>query len=202
MRENRAWPHDAFGNEALSHKPGEANAAWSLQTNAADYARFLCATLTDDNAAPAGDPPFGSCLVLKSGTCGAQCLEPKEDVATGVSWGLGWGLEPPEGTFFHWGDNGPFTAFAIETASERSAFVAFANGASGLAIMPDLVAPFFPGTRPCFPWLDYTHHNAPVRRLLRAAWTQGIHFVWPDIEAAALPADELRWIAQGLARAA
>lgn len=199
--DNRAERHDAFGRPALSHKPGEANAAWSLQTTAADFARFLLAVLdgsrlTEESAALWPRPQ------IEVRHHGIQCLGPDPgDVETGVAWGLGWGLEPAEEAFFHWGDNGPATAFTIGSMQEGAALVIFANGASGLSIMPDLVAHFMPGARPSFAWLDYARHDSPSRCLLRAARERGIAAVWGDVEHANLGGDDLRWIAQGLTAA-
>jgi CubicO group peptidase (beta-lactamase class C family) len=196
--DNRAWPHDAFGAPALGNKPGEANTAWSLQTTAADFARFLVAVLDG--------------VGLKSETARLwlrpridirhpriQWLEPlTEDVVTDVAWGLGWGLESRLGTFFHWGDNGPFTSFTIGSVRDRSAFVAFTNSASGHSIMQELVAKVVSGNRPSLSWLDYGRHDGPARRLLRAAVADGVKATWREMQRAALGSGDLRWIAQGL----
>jgi len=104
---------------------------------------------------------------------GIQWPEPSADkLVAGVSWGLGWGLEPDAGTFFHWGDNGAFKAFTLGKPQVGRAFVVFTNGASGMAIMPELVANLFPGERPSLRWLGYVSNDAPVRRLFRAALVQ------------------------------
>jgi CubicO group peptidase (beta-lactamase class C family) len=195
---NRAWPHDAFGAPALGNKPGEANAAWSLQTTAADFARFLVAVLDGVGLKP---ETAGRWLRPRIDIRhrGIQWLEPlTEDVITDVAWGLGWGLEPRAGTFFHWGDNGPFTSFTIGSVRNRSAFVAFSNSAAGHSIMPALVAKVVPGDRPSLSWLDYGRHDGPVRRLFRAAVADGAEAAWPEMQRAALGPGDLRWIAQGL----
>jgi CubicO group peptidase (beta-lactamase class C family) len=198
---NRAYPHDDFGTPALSFKPGEANAAWSLQTTASDFARFLLSVLDGSRLKPetAGQWLRPQVEVKHRGT---ECLGPSDgDVATGVAWGLGWGLEPAEGTFFHWGDIGPSKAFTIGSIRCRDALVIFTNGASGFSIMPELVAHFMRGDRPSLTWLDYVRHDAPVRRLLRAARTHGVEAIWQEMEDAKLDADELRWIARCLGAA-
>ncbi len=198
---NRAYPHDAFGRSALGYKPGEANVAWSLQTTATDFSRFLLAVLDGTRLTPDSARQWLRPQIEVKHS-GAQCLGPRDDnLATGVAWGLGWGLEPAEGTFFHWGDNGPSTAFTIGSMQDRAALVIFANGASGLSIMPELVARFMPGKRRCFEWLEYVWHDLPVRVLLREARTRGIEAVWPQAASANLKADDLRWIAQGLSAA-
>jgi CubicO group peptidase (beta-lactamase class C family) len=196
--ENRAYPHDAFGRPALGGKPGEGNAAWSLQTTAADFARFLLCVLDgwrlQPETARAWLHPH-----IDIRHPGIQCLGQSDgDLATGVAWGLGWGLEPSEGTFFHWGDNGPFTAFTMGSMNNRDAAVFFMNGASGLSIMPELLSLLGRRERPSLAWLDYVRHDAPVRRLLRSACARGVIVVWPEMESAGLDRDDLIWIAQGL----
>jgi len=195
---NHAYPHDAFGRPALGYKPGEANAAWSLQTTAGDFARFLTAVLAGARLTAASAAAWLR-PQIDVRHAGAQCLRPNEaPVDTGVAWGLGWGLEPELGSFFQWGDNGTFHAFATGSTVEGRAVAIFTNGASGLSVMPKLVAAFMSGPRPSLAWLNYVDHDAPVRRMLRGARAQGIKTVWPQIATAGLERDELYWIAKGL----
>jgi hypothetical protein len=72
------------------------------------------------------------------------------------------------------------------------------NGASGLSIMPDLVAALMPGDRPSLAWLDYGRHDSPIRRLLHAARAHGVESVGQEVENASVGADDLLWIARGL----
>ena len=195
---NRAYGHDVFGTPALGNKPGEANAAWSLQTCAVDYARFLIGALEGTRLRPATTQlALAPRIQVKHRGIESLGLSP-EVATTGVAWGLGWGLEPGAGTFFHWGANGPFTAFTIGSLQDRSAFVIFTNGASGLSIMPEIVAHISSGERPSLVWLDFVPHGAPARRLFRAALARGTETAWPEIESAALQRNELIWIARGL----
>lgn len=196
--DNRAWPHDAFGLPALGNKPAEANAAWSLQTCAADFARFLRAVLAGSRLKPETARLWLSPQVEVKHH-GTQRLEASaEDAVTGVAWGLGWGLELGAGTFFQWGDNGPYTAFVLGSLQEHRAVVVFTNANSGMSIMPELMASLFPGERPSLKLLGYVANDAPVRRLLRAALLHGVEATWPEMQRSGLTQAELRWIAQGL----
>jgi hypothetical protein len=198
---NRAYPHDDFGRPALGFKPAEANAAWSLQTTASDFGRFLLAVLEGSRLEPqSAELWLRPQIEIKHR--GAECLGPSDgDVATGVAWGLGWGLEPAEGTFFHWGDISGSKAFTIGSIQNRDALVIFTNGASGLSIMPQLLGHFMPGDRPSLAWLNYPRHDAPAPRLLRAARLHGIEAVWHEMENEPFATNDLQWIARGLGAA-
>jgi hypothetical protein len=69
------------------------------------------------------------------------------------------GLQPDGGTFFHWGDNGPFKAFTMGSVADRSAVVVLSNGANAKSIMADVVGSLMPGDHPAFDWLGYPRNQ-------------------------------------------
>jgi CubicO group peptidase (beta-lactamase class C family) len=160
---NHAEPHGPARSPGVKSKPTAANSAYSLQTTAVDYARFLQAVLSGARLKPETARLWLEPQVRLRQHC-SQCLSPD---APGfdepVAWGLGWGLEPDGGTFFHWGDNGGFKAFVIGSVADRCAVVVFTNGANGMSIMADLIEQLMPGDHPAFKWLGYPRYT-PRRR--------------------------------------
>jgi CubicO group peptidase (beta-lactamase class C family) len=150
---NFASPHNDDGQPATKFRPIAANAAYSLHTTAADFARFIAAALRGDRLAPEIaqlwitpqiHAPKGRYEALES-------TPPETDDS--VAWGLGWGLEPRRGNVFQWGSNVGATAFAIGSPEKGSALCAFANSNTGLDIMPSIVETLLPGDHPSFAWL-------------------------------------------------
>lgn len=160
---NYADGHDTNLAPVSKKRPEAANGAFSLQTTAVDYARFMQAVLAGARLKPGTTKLWLQPQVRLKLRC-YQCLsvnQPEQDQR--VAWGLGWGLEPGRRTFFHWGDNGRFKTFAVGSMSQRFAVVVFVNGANGMTIMPDLVRRWMRGDRPAFRWLNYPRQVAARR---------------------------------------
>ncbi|CAI9403907.1 D-alanyl-D-alanine carboxypeptidase [Pleomorphomonas sp. T1.2MG-36] len=152
--EAAACGHDGEGKVLSKFKPSRANAAFSLHTTASDYGNFVVAAMEGRllSASTAGlwlEPqvptPRGRFEALGPGPI---------ETEPGVSWGLGWGLEPEDGAFFHWGSNPGMTAFVLAEPETRTAFVAFMNGDAGLDIVPDIAGHLFQGRHPALTWLE------------------------------------------------
>jgi CubicO group peptidase (beta-lactamase class C family) len=170
-----ARPHDAQATPGDKRRPTKPKSAATLHTTAADYARFLQAVLSGAHLKPETAKQWLDPQVRLRQHC-IECLSTDgQDADQHVAWGLGWGLEPDAGSFFHWGDNGQFKAFVAGSLADRSAVVVFTNGYNGMAIMPDVIDQLMPGDHPAFIWLNYAR-NANLRAWLDWLQTSWIHW--------------------------
>jgi CubicO group peptidase (beta-lactamase class C family) len=169
---NFARPHDAQPAPTNKRRPTRPNAASSLHATATDYARFLQAVLSGARLKSETAKLWLEPQVNVGWRC-IQCIAadaPESDQH--IAWGLGWGLEPDQGSFFHWGDNEQFKAFVVGTPATGSAVIVFTNGYNGMAIMPQVVGQLMSGDNPALTWLNYTRNVAANAWLdwLRKGW--------------------------------
>lgn len=164
-----AAPHDDLGFPLNKYRPEEGNAAHSLQTTAADYAKFLLAMLQ-----PKGLKAATVKMMLSAETGAGHSFSGPQGNSP-VSWGLGWGLqESPMGkAFWHWGDNGAFRCFVMAYPDSGKALVYFTNSNLGLRIVPVVAQHFFGEECPAWKWLGYEREDTPGQVLLRAILEKG-----------------------------
>jgi CubicO group peptidase (beta-lactamase class C family) len=143
---------DAIHRDRDSTRP--ANAAVSLITTPRDYGVFLRAMMNGE----------GLSEQSRRAMFTPQVMVPETDGR--VAWGIGWGLEPDRGTFFHYGDDGAAKSFVIGLTKGDRAIVYFANSFYGMAIAGEIAERLIPGDSPAVEWLGYASWNAP-RRLVR-----------------------------------
>jgi CubicO group peptidase (beta-lactamase class C family) len=158
-----AFPHDRAGRPQSRSGPREGNAAHSLLTTAPEYARFAAAWLDGELLSHgASTEALEPAILIDPDEAGGERLD-----APPLAWGLGWGIQlPAAGTsgspiYWHWGDNGPSKAFVAFDRDSRRGLVYFANGDTGLAIGPALVAEVVGEMGSTFEWLGYDRSDAP-----------------------------------------
>lgn len=165
-----AYGHAETGEVTGRRRFPSATAASSLETTAADYARFVTAVLGGDGLRAGTRAEMMRVQVRTDSAC-AVCVEQRTAPRTGADgWGLGWGIAPAAdggATLWHWGDNGVMKAYVAVRADGRRGVVILTNGTNGHAITPDIAALALGETAPGFAWLRYDRYDSPGRLLLR-----------------------------------
>jgi CubicO group peptidase (beta-lactamase class C family) len=170
-----ATGHDGGGEPGEKYKPKEANAAASLHTTAADYARFLEALLEGKGLKPETLREMEKPQVAVDPEC-TNCTdrEPKE-LSKNLFWGLGVGIQQTRDgeSLWHWGDNGAFKAYMVVYPKQKIGLVMFANGENGLSIAEEIVERAIGGEQPAFGWIKYDTYSSPAILFAKAARKQG-----------------------------
>lgn len=158
-----AQPHDATGVGGDKGLWPQMLAAASLHCTSTDFARFMLAILAP---ATANDAALDRDLLQSMLTPQIQLNDdapwhddwprPQIDLEPDLFWGLGWGLERGNGrsTFWHWGDNDNFKAFAIGFPNEGAGMVLMSNGRNGDKLWRKILQQAFGGSYPALHWLD------------------------------------------------
>ena len=155
---------------------GGPAAASTLLTTAEDYAKFAVAVMNGTGL----KPETARQMLRSQSAVDAQCrtclVKAPEEVSDTISWGLGIGLATTPGghSFWHWGDNGDFKAFAAGSEVSRRGVVIFTNSANGMMIMPDIVREVMGETPIAFDWLHYEHYDSPRMKLYKSILDNGV----------------------------
>lgn len=200
--ERKAFGHSVTGSSAGRNRIADARAASSLETTAADYARFLMAAIRGAGLSPRIAGQLLRPEVALEEGC-VTCLgRPPGQAFPGLHWGLGFGLAQSGGGSFawHWGDNQTMQSYAAVSTDGRRGVVILANSANGHSIAREIASSVLGMDAPGYQWIgSYASHRDPARRLLGRMVRRGLASLGPeDLD---LPrADALQvatWLAAG-----
>jgi CubicO group peptidase (beta-lactamase class C family) len=153
FEKNYAQGQEEDGQPVAKRRPVTAAASWSLHTTAVDYARFIRAVLCGEGLS-AGMYARWLAPAVQAREGVDDVLNTNAALVEDVAWGLGWGLEPSQGCFFHWGNIPGFRAFVIGNRHTGDAAVWFANSARGLRLARHILPAVLPGDHPSLRWLQ------------------------------------------------
>ncbi|MEW8506087.1 MAG: serine hydrolase domain-containing protein [Candidatus Thiodiazotropha sp.] len=120
-------------------EPVIGHSAWSLFTTIADYARFVLHMIETSNT---------------QHSIASVMLSPQVDVADGVRWGLGWGLQEttPNYSFWHWGSMAGFRHYVVGYPKEKTAVIVFTNNSRAFKMVDEVMAMAIGGGYPSYEW--------------------------------------------------
>lgn len=132
-----ALGYDGSGKQIRQNrKPEIGNAAWSLYSTIADYARFV------EGAMQLDDP------------VAAAMITPQLKITDKISWGIGWSLQStiPNNSFWHWGSNPGYRGYVVGYPTEGTAVVVLSNSDEMFKLIEDAVEMTIGGELPSYHW--------------------------------------------------
>ncbi|MDR7378278.1 CubicO group peptidase (beta-lactamase class C family) [Rhodoferax ferrireducens] len=153
FNEDYATPHEDE-KPLEKHRPAAAQASYSLQTTAGDYAKFIGAVLDGTSLTEATRRQWLAPAVRVPREDAIHLADSAPETERDVGWGLGWGFETTDGTFFQWGKMDGVRAFAMGNPHTQSAIVLLTNSNRGLRLMEAAAKAVLPGHHPAFSWLQ------------------------------------------------
>jgi len=151
---NHAQGHEWEGEPVPKRRVEAAQASWSLLTTATDYIRFIHAVQSAQGLTRQMHARWFEPVVHVRQGDNAEDLMGMNPPNENVAWGLGWGLEPSQHCFFHWGHSPGFRAYVVGNRATQDAVVWFANSARGLRLAHLLLPAAVPGEHPSLQWLQ------------------------------------------------
>lgn len=144
---------EGFPIENRSEPP---NAAFTLHTNAWDYAKFVVAIFKGIGLkSETLNEMFQLQVRVPEGN--ANSTDQLSDrLSDNISWGLGWGLQLTKNgdSFWHWGDNQGVKCFIAGFKNYKRAVIIFTNSSNSLPFMAEIIHKYFDIPHPAFDWLE------------------------------------------------
>ncbi len=165
-----ATGHTEAGVPRTKGRPLQPNAAASMQTTAADYARFMIALMNGTGLKPELARAMISTQTQVDNGC-ANCVgRPVTKPSETIAWGLGVGIQHTASgeSFWHWGDNGGFRCLMAGYPAQKKGVIVFTNSANGLAIAPRIAELALGEKLPASAWVSYASYDSPIFQVRRA----------------------------------
>ena len=174
--ELKAFGHNQVGGVTVQRRPLEANVAGSLNTTAADYAKFVIAVMNGTGLRKETARLMLTPQARVDEAC-ANCIgRGSGKLSPDISWGLGWGLQQTADgrAFWHWGDsNNDVQCYVVAYEKQRLAVMVFTDSGNGHSIIPEIVKEAVGGHHPAISWIKYEPYNSPGRQVLKDVLARG-----------------------------
>jgi hypothetical protein len=145
---NHAQGHEWEGEPVPKRRLETAQASWSLLTTASDYLRFVRRVMVSEALDGRLHAHwFAPAVHVRQGH-DAEDLIGVNPPDLNVAWGLGWGLEPLQRCFFHWGKCPGFRAYVLANRETGDAVVWLTNSSRGLRLADAILPETVPGDHP------------------------------------------------------